>query len=221
MARKLKRGPPKSFKRRKAIRSPQWRFIIYCEGENTEPAYFDALSKLLGSEQIFIETKAAAGVPYTIAESAVAHARELGLAKRTRKKLDSFEERDEVWAVFDRDEHPRFTDAVKFCKINGIGVARSNPCFEVWLILHVEPFDSPDGRHDVQKHFARLCDSYNPTGRKIPNCERLIKNIERAEELADAQIRNRAAEGDPYGPPSTTVFELTRKIRIAARRADS
>ena len=132
-------------RRRKARREPRRRFILFCEGRNTEPAYFDAIRRACSSALVAVETYPGVGVPYTIATRAVEHARDsLGdLGRRSRRMKDSFEEADEVWAVFDRDEHPRFNEAVAFCESNGVGVARSNPCFELWLILHERDHDRP------------------------------------------------------------------------------
>ena len=84
---------------------PKRRFILFCEGKNTEPAYFRAIERVCTSAQIEVQVEPAAGVPYTIAEKAVARAKSAGLAPRSRR-VNSFEESDQVWAVFDRDEHP-------------------------------------------------------------------------------------------------------------------
>lgn len=63
--------------------------------------------------------------------------------RKGRKKANSFELLDEIWGVFDKDEHSDFDQAVHRCHEHGVRVARSNPCFEVWLILHFEDFHCP------------------------------------------------------------------------------
>ena len=88
----------------------------------------------------------AQGVPDTLATKAAELARKLGLLPGRRKAKNSFEENDEVWAVFDRDEHPNFDQAIDRCRRAGVRVARSNPCFELWLILHEKDYDRPDDR---------------------------------------------------------------------------
>ncbi|MBP8181837.1 MAG: RloB domain-containing protein [Acidimicrobiia bacterium] len=45
---------------------------------------------------------------------------------------------DEVWCVFDVDEHERFGQAVASARNNGVQLAISNPCFELWLLLHYQ-----------------------------------------------------------------------------------
>lgn len=206
-------------RRRSHRREPKRRFIIYCEGRNTEPAYFHALRRTCADALIDVETIPAAGVPYTLAEAATRRARELGLSRRSHKPLDSYEERDEIWAVFDRDEHPRYPEAVALCEGVGVGVGRSNPCFEVWLILHEADFDRPDDRHAVQSHLRRLRPEYDPANGKMPDCADLVGSIEQAERRAEAQLVRRENEANRYGRPSTTVGRLTRAIRDAAEKA--
>ena len=92
----------------------------------------------------------------TIATEAVEFAQSLGLTTKSRRRKNSFEKNDEVWAVFDRDEHPKFDEAVSLCESNGLGVARSNPCFELWLILHERDYDRPDHRDAVQRELKNL-----------------------------------------------------------------
>jgi len=136
---------------------------------------------------------------------------------RQRKKKDSFEENDEVWAVFDRDEHPNFNSAVNDCEQNGIGVARSNPCFELWLILHYEDYDRPLGRHDVQAHLQSINGSYDPKIGKRLVVEQLSERCEAAEIRAERQIDRREQEGGRSNPPSTTMYLLTRSLRRPGR----
>jgi hypothetical protein len=71
---------------------------------------------------IEILTEAGVGVPLTIARKASEKAAELRGSAR-----DSFERDDQVWAVFDRDEHPSYEDSIQLCGAGGVHVARSNP----------------------------------------------------------------------------------------------
>jgi len=187
--------------------------VIFCEGRNTEPSYFHALKRIYSNALIKVETIGGAGVPYTLATAAVKR------ANSRRERRSSFEERDQIWAVFDRDDHPRFADAVTKCQAKGVGVARSNPCFEVWLILHKEDYDKPDGRHGAQARFRVLCPDYELNGAKVPPL--LVEQVEKAERRAEIQLSRRAEERKPYGQPSTTVGRLTRAIREAALEAAS
>lgn len=213
-------GPRRrDLRRHRYSREPKTRFILYCEGRNTEPAYFKAVRQAYPSSLIEIETVPNAGVPYTLARSAIEKAKELKLNRRRRRALNSFEQSDEIWAVFDRDVHPRFEEAINLCKAHNVNVARSIPCFELWLILHLEDFDKPDGRYAVQAHLEKLLPGYERSGSKIPNCDLLIEGIELAEDRALAQLARRSQEGSEFNPPSTTAGRLTRSIRVAAQKS--
>ena len=208
-----------NLKRKNPQLEPKRRFILFCEGEKTEIEYFEAIRRICSSTLIAVETHGGVGVPYTIAEKAVERAKALGLAPRSRRKKDSYEERDQVWAIFDRDEHPRFKEAVMKCEEQNVGVARSNPCFELWLILHQQDYDKPNDRHAMQKRLAQLRQEYDPDGSKTPDCDDLVKRVEAAEQRGERGLQNRESGGDPYGNPSTTVGRLTRAIREADQLA--
>ena len=155
----------------------------------------------------------------TVAEHAVAHAQREGLAGRSRERRDSFEESDEVWAVFDRDAHPKFSEAVRLCEENGVKVARSDPCFELWLILHESDYDKACTRWDVQRELESRRPEYNKDGAKTPDCDALVSCVEDAERRGNNQLRRREEEGKPFGNPSTTVGRLARALREADRMA--
>lgn len=202
-------------KRRRSQREPKRRFILFCEGKNTEPEYFDAIKRACGSALIDVEIVPAVGVPYTIAERASERARSEGLAQSSRRRMNSFEETDQVWAVFDRDEHPRFDDAVMLCNQTGVHVARSNPCFELWLILHEQDHDRYETRQAMQKLLEQVRPDYTRGHGKAPDCDDLVTRVEQAERRAEAQLTRRESSGIPFGNPSTTVGHLTCQIREA------
>jgi hypothetical protein len=213
----MKRRGASDLRRRPSVREPKRRFTIFSEGRNTEPTYFRALAEACIKALIEVIVVPSVGVPYTIAEQASKRARELGVSPSVRRRRDSYEEGDEVWAVFDRDTHPRIKDAVELCKKNRVGIADSNSCFELWLILHEADYDKPDASRAAQNYLRKLRPEYDPTSRKLTNCSELIARIEEAEKRAEAQLERRESEGVPNGVPSTTVFRLTRSIRNAAK----
>lgn len=201
----------------KKFREPKRRFILLCEGKNTEPEYFKALKRIRASTLIRIEIVPGVGVPMTIAEMAVERAKLEGIGKKVGRKKNSFEKKDEIWAIFDRDEHPQFEDAVNKCEKNGIEVGRSNPCFELWLILHEQDYDQYLDRHQIQKKLSELVPEYDRRGTKTPNCDEIVTRVEIAEQRSEKQLKRREEEKAPYGNPSTTVGLLTQAIREANR----
>jgi len=204
----LRRAPP--------TRAPKARFLIYCEGENTEPHYFHQLLAL-HHHAVLLDIVPVPGDLIKLAREAVERGRREGAGRRRRR--NSFEEADQVWAVFDRDEHPAFDEAIRLCESNGVSVARSNPCFELWLILHEKEFERPDGSRAVCRELAALNSEYDPNRRKVCPWDRLGERVEAAERRARLQLSRREGEGAPHGRPSTTVGALIREIREAARRA--
>lgn len=204
----LRRAPP--------TRAPKVRFLIYCEGENTEPHYFRALLAL-HDHAVLLDIVPVPGDLIKLAREAGERGRREGVGRRRR--LNSFEEADQVWAVFDRDEHPGFDETIRICESNGVSVARSNPCFELWRILHEREFERPDGSRAVCRELAALNPEYDPNRRKVCPWDRLGERVEAAELRARLQLSRREGEGAPHGRPSTTVGGLTREIREAAHRA--
>ena len=186
-----------SLRRKGPLREPKRRFILYCEGRNTEPAYFQAIQRTCSSALISVELHGGVGVPMTIAKAAVACAKSEGLAPRSRRRKHSFEQ------------------AVLMCERSGIRVARSNPCFELWLILHDRDYNRPNRRQQVQADLKVLRAEYDPKGAKIPDCDELVRRVQNAEQRATAQLQARELDGNPHGNPSTTVGTLTRAIREA------
>lgn len=195
----------KSLDRPVARKLPKKTIVIYCEGELTEPDYFTAMKQAFKNSMV--EIVAGVGVPLTIARKA---AKEVKARKR-----QPFAEKDEVWAVFDHDEHPKVSEAIDICRRGAVCVAYSNPCFELWLILHFKDYDSSVDRHKVQDYFASVCSGYDRAKSKTANFENWIDKVTEAEERAERQAQNREAERMPLGPPYTSVYKLTRSIRQA------
>ncbi|MFT7647504.1 MAG: hypothetical protein ACI8Y4_002253 [Candidatus Poriferisodalaceae bacterium] len=76
------------------------------------------------------------------------------MSKR-RRKADG-PDFDEIWCVFDTDEHPNLEQAVAEAADSNIRTARSNPCFELWLVLHVADQTAHVHRHAIQRRAAAL-----------------------------------------------------------------
>jgi RloB-like protein len=199
-------------KRRRPFIAEQQRFILICEGEKTERAYFDALKAQYPGAQIKFEYVAPAGVPITIMDKVKARMVELRHEQRSNPSAKA----DTVWAVFDRDKHDKVAEAIAGCEGSGAQMAYSNPCFEVWLIIHHEDYHAPDDHHQVQKRYQKLDPTYDPDGSKTPDCAFLMNHVEKAEQFAENQCKCREEEDTPFGRPSTTVYNLTRAIRAAA-----
>ena len=72
------------------------------------------------------------GAPMTVVGRPVDQKR--SEAKEARRGRAS----DEYWCVIDVDQHANLGPAVEKAITNGISVAASNPCVELWFILHYQ-----------------------------------------------------------------------------------
>ena len=96
-----------------APRNPTRIIHVVAEGEVTEPGYFDALNQYFGRQNEFwidVQYSAKGLNPLAVSERAVAAARRV--QDRQRRVADrSPEPLQEIWAVFDRDEHQSIGEA--------------------------------------------------------------------------------------------------------------
>ena len=146
----------------------------------------------------------------TIVEAAAEEREEL--LKKCRRSPDSFDACFRVWAVFDRDEHPQVREAIDYALSHGVDIAYSNPCFELWPLLHIEDYGSQDGRHAVQKKLEAKMPGYNHEDQAIIDFPQIENNFQVAYERAKRLQDSREKEGDKIGCPVTTVGELVHKI---------
>lgn len=207
-----RRGRP--LKRGKATRSAKRYFYLFAEGEKTERDYFGAVEKTLDARKVKIIYRGALGVPKTVATKAIDFAQEKGLIKSARrKKLNSFEENDQVWAIFDRDDFSCYYDAKNMCEGAKISYAYSDPCFELWLNLHFDNHDAPCSRFAAQARTKALIEGYDPDAGKTADFSTLMCKLSDAENRAAHQRKARQNESNRDGNPSTNVYELTQKLR--------
>ena len=126
--------------RRVGARAPAARIVVVMEGASTELRYLKMFRRIYGHQSVTLVPIGGVGDPRTVVERAIEESRKL--------KRDSLADRDSVWAMFDRDIHPRFAEAKNLAHGNGISLAISNPCFELWGILHYQDHNAPLDRHE-------------------------------------------------------------------------
>lgn len=193
--------------RRTAFRDPKPRILVVCEGKLTEPNYFDGLRKAVKNPLVAVEIEPEAGVPLSV----VRRAKELKVAAETAAKRERDENLkfDSVWAVFDVDDHPQLAEARTMAHENRMELAISNPCFELWLVLHFR--DSPGMQH--RDHIASLLRTF------LPEYDKRVTFLSVAQGYNSAVTRARRLEetaleaNDEGRNPSTRVWRLTELIR--------
>jgi hypothetical protein len=193
--------------RRRPFREPKPIILIVCEGTRTEPEYFKGFVKDHQNPRVRIEVAHTSGVPLTL----VKHARE----KKAQAEDDARRENDKnlaydaVWCVFDIDEHPAIPRATDMARSNGIQLAISNPCFELWLLLHFRDEPGMSHRDLVVKMLSQHVPDYdkgvNYADYKDGYPQAVIRARRQNQRLIDAS--------SPGGNPSTNVHELTESIR--------
>jgi RloB-like protein len=122
-------------KRKVSIRPYRKTLLVFCEGERTEPEYLRALKRQpfvrdVAAVELRVEPRRGGAVPLTLVSMA---------AEARSKAITEEAEIDEFWCVFDVEwplNHPDLERAVQQARHNDIQLAVSNPCFELWLILH-------------------------------------------------------------------------------------
>lgn len=106
--------------RRAAVKEELPYILIVCEGQNTEPDYFNHFR--------FTSLRVkAVGEGYNT----------VSLVERA-EQLAERDVYDQVWCVFDKDDFSdeNFNNAIRLGEDKGFNVGYSNQAFEYWLLLH-------------------------------------------------------------------------------------
>ena len=125
------RDREKHHARRPPQLQPRLRILVVCEGSVTEPEYFFAFRDWVRNPRVQITLPKTRGTPFTLVQLALRLKQEA--ARRARAESDENLHFDEVWCVYDVDDHPKLNDARQLAEANHIQLAISNPCFELWL----------------------------------------------------------------------------------------
>lgn len=201
--------PSHALRRRRPTREPRRRILIIAEGQVTEPAYFNSL-RVKFRAVVDVQIERGAAIPKTLVERAVTKKKEADRAARSER--DRFLSYDEVWCVFDIDEHPHLADARQQAQAYGIDLAASNPCFELWALLHFQEQSAFLTRQQARARLKRHLPRYQ---KELP-FERLDPHYQTAVGRGRELDRRCETAGCPGDNPSTGVYRLTESIRNSA-----
>lgn len=186
-------------------------FLIVCEGEETEPNYFEGFK--LSTREVTKITIDGIGMNTD------------SLIKETEKIKNNLEDKkdiefDQVWCVFDRDSFSpnNFNKAIAMAKKRKFKVAYSNEAFEIWYLLHFQLCVTGLSRKLLEKKLSSLIKS--EFGHKYKkNDERMYEYLKTKQKQA---IQNATSlikhykETSCLNPeknnPSTTVHELVIEL---------
>ena len=127
----------KKERRQQYLELKEYRYYIFCEGEQTEPQYFSGFKRLIEDNPIYKDM-----VLIEIEPCAAETMRVIGMAERYVKKNNI--QKGQIWCVYDKDSFPaeHFNGVVErtdlLNKDNSelqYHAAWSNECIEFWFIL--------------------------------------------------------------------------------------
>jgi hypothetical protein len=188
------RGRPARSGRRPPFREPRIRLLVVCNGQRTEPDYFRGLKAHLRNPAVQIRLKAKICAPRDLVE----HARKIAPA--------GGDEFDEVWCVVDSDEFD-LEPAVALAAKLDVRLAVSNPCFELWLLLHHQDCTAPlcDAKA-VLRQLAKQIPGYQKNGLRFTDFEAGVTDaLRRAKRLDPTGCNHRC-------DPSSGVWKLVQLI---------
>ena len=208
MARRRPRSA-KTYRRKGAIREPYDVVLIVCEGEKTEPGYFDGLKRAHRLSSAHIKIVSGEGSD------------PVSIVKHARRELEQ-DGYDRAFCVFDRDGHVNYQEALDLVANSAPGrkgrlaAITSVPCFEIWVLLHfvysAAPFSASGGRSacdnvvrairghmpGYQKALANLYEQLQP---------RVDNAVTNGNRLAQHNLDTRSEN------PATKVHELVKYLR--------
>jgi hypothetical protein len=139
---------------------------------------------------------------------------EMAKAERDHAKKAAKRERDDsllydgVWCVFDVDQHTRLKDAIQQATACAIDLAVSNPCFELWLLIHFRDQTAYISGEDAQSAVKRYIRAYH----KKVDYSCLAGNGADAINRAKALEARAAKDGDTLANPTTGVWRLVAEL---------
>lgn len=114
--------------------------------------------------------------------------------------------------MFDIDAHPNVREAIQKAEDNGIHLAISNPCVELWFILHFEDRTSHISRQAAQSRSSELLGCGKNLSRRAMDL--LFDRFEDARQRARRLDAKHIGDGSPpRSNPSSGVWALIESIR--------
>jgi hypothetical protein len=197
-----------TWQRRASSDAKRPQLLVFAEGDQTEPIYLTHWYRLFRERIIIKVAPHLHTAPLQLVQAAIAQ-RSIDLREARRRRGDAY---DGYWCIFDVDVHPRVPEALRLAAENGICVALSNPCIELWFILHFQSQTAYLNRDEAQRRSRDLLGAGKVLTPKA--LELLVEGYEAAK--GRAQNLDRKHEGDgspPHSNPSSSVWSIIDIIR--------
>lgn len=207
----------RQLERKRGRRASYDRILIVSEGSKTEPNYFGEIRQAyrIHTANVVVRPSELGTAPIQVVQYA-----EALFASGDKHKNIQRRAFEQVYAVFDRDDHGSYFEALEraesldnklkndnkqFVRFRAIA---SVPSFELWLLLHYEEIQAPIHRDEVMRRLKNHISNY----KKGATCtfsitrERLPEATRRAQALA-TQFNARTAP-----EPFTAIVELVELL---------
>ena len=209
----------KKKRRQEYLEMKQYRYYIFCEGQQTEPLYFAAFKKLIEENPVYKDM-----VLIEIEPCQAETMRVIGMAEEYVKKNKI--KKGQIWCIYDKDSFPpeRFNGVVERAEsLNKENLelqyhtAWSNECIEFWFLLHFAYYTANNHRAE---YIAFLNDKFNELG--ISKYQKNMKDIFTVlleygnPKLAIRYAKRIIKDGEGKTPaeiaPGTKVYELVEEL---------
>lgn len=195
------------------------RFYIFCEGEKTEPNYFQSFKDIISKDPIYKNT-----VFIDINGTGEEDIKILEYAKKQIKREGI--KNAEVWIVYDKDDFPneRFDKvpklAVEYSDNDDsvtYSVAWSNQCIEYWFILHFDYYTSDNDRTLLKSYIDKKLKTFGLSKYKKndPNIYNILLkygNPKQAIKFSERQLEYFNKKLPSQSAPATTVHKLVQEL---------
>lgn len=192
--------------RRSGFRETNRFVVVSFEGAETEPKYFE-----------LFRTPREKTVQYKPVSNPNHKSKPKEVLQRLERSFRDYKRgRDEGWLVIDRDDNSEaeLNSICREAREQGFHVALSNPCFELWLYLHLRDNTAFADRHDCQRRLSTVLAKYSPDSKGDYDAEPLKEHIARA--IARAAV----LDIHPHTPwptnQCTRVYKLVQSLQASS-----
>ncbi len=209
----------RGFKRPSFVRNVQKLFVIATEGVKTEIKYFEQFKseEYYNNKSVFIEVLKR----LTTDSSPAVVIKQLN----NFSKEFNLKEGDELWMVIDRDKQSwstqQIAEVARLCNQKRYGFALSNPCFELWLLLHRKDINEysaavrdelfrnlkTGNRGRVEIELLAICGTYNKSNLNVDD---YLPHVNLAIHRAEALTQNVNERWPDY--LGSHVYKLVREL---------
>ena len=203
------------------VREPAENFYIFCEGEKTEPQYFESMKSIVASDPMYTNMIYIEGLGRNTL-SVLQYAENYV----TKHKIAT----GAVWCVYDRDDFPadRFNAVEQRMerlnqKLSEDDVelryyaAWSNQCIEYWFRLHFEFYQTDGSREDHSKKLSEYlrkiqCGNYEKNRADIFAILTRHGNPKQAIKWANKRLDQCSGKTPADSVPATKVHKLVQEL---------